>query len=112
MEMKNIEILNCLNGTAAMTTKKLPVKLAFAMKHNRKEMVNKLGAFEEMRKDILEQYPEGNEREAEFGKLLEETVEVDVKKVPAEVVELTDGEGYDKLTLGELEAIDLMLEEE
>lgn len=110
MELKNREILNILNGTAVLTTKRLPIKLAFAMKHNRKEMLNKLDAFDETRKDILEQYPEGAEREAEFGKLLDETVEVDVKMVPIEVVELTDNEGYDKLTLGELELIDFMLE--
>lgn len=110
MELKNKEIINCLNGTASMSSKKLPIKLAFAMKHNRKEMLNKLEAFEETRKDILEQYPEGTERETEFAKLLDESVEVDVKMVPIEVVELTDNEGYDKLTLGELEFIDFMLE--
>lgn len=110
MKLNNREILTCLNGTAAMGAKKLPIKLAFAMKHNRKEMLDKLDAFEETRKDILEHYPEGEEREAEFAKLLEETVEVDVKKVPIEVVELTDNDGYDKLTLGELELIDFMLE--
>ena len=112
MELKNREMLNYLNGTSSLASKRLPVKLAFAMKHNRKELMNKLEPFEEMRKEILEKYPEGNEREVEFGKLLEESVEVDVKKVPVEVVELTDGEGYDKLTLGELEAIDFLLEEE
>lgn len=110
MKLRNSEMLSYLNGTATMSTKKLPIRLAFAMKHNRKEILNKLDAFEETRKDILEHYPEGNEREEEFAKLLDETVEVDVKKVPIEVVELTDNEGYDKLTLGELELIDFMLE--
>lgn len=110
MELKNREMLNFLNGTAPLATKKMPVKMAFAIKHNRKEMLNKLEPFEEMRHEILEKYPGGKEREEEFGKLLEESVEVDVKKIPIKVVEMTDNEGYDALTLGELEIIDFMLE--
>lgn len=110
MELKNREMLEFVNGTASMGPKKLPMKLAFALKHNRKEMLNKLEPFEEMRMDILERFPEGKEREEEFSKLLNETVEIDVKKVDIETIELTEGEGYDKLTLGELEALDMMIE--
>lgn len=110
MELTNKQILEFLNGTAPMLSKKLPLKLAFAMKHNRAEAVRKLKAFEESREDILTRLPSGKERDAEFNKLLDETVEVDVKMVSVEAVELTENEGYDHLTLGELEAIDFMME--
>lgn len=113
MELKNKEMLEYLGGTSTMLEKRLPLKLAFAVKHNRKEMLHKLEPFEEVRLDLVERFPNGEDEEGqkEFDLLMEESVEVDVKKVPMEVIELTDTEGYDKLTLGELEAIDIMIEE-
>lgn len=110
--ISNAQIVDFINATGTLSGKRLPLKLSFALKFNLKLAVETYKAYDEARNELLKTQKENPAAfNQAFGELLSEEVELAVKTVPVEVIELTDTAEYDTLTFGELNAIDFMIVE-
>ena len=111
--ISNAQIVDFINATGTLSGKRLPLKLSFALKFNLKIAVETYKVYDEARNELLKTQIENPAAfNQAFGELLSEEVELAVKTVPVEVIELTDTAEYDTLTFGELNAIDFMIVEE
>lgn len=111
MKLNYKQIVTFVNVTNGMVGKKLPLKLSFALKRNRQLADEVLKPYNEQVKEIIEAHKDDVEHTTELlDELLKEEVELDIKTVPVELIEKTEVNGFDVLTLGELEAVDFMIE--
>lgn len=111
MKLSNKQIIEFVAVSNGMGTKKLPIKLSFALKRNRQLADEAIKPYNEEVKNAVEAHKEDEAKIVEIvNELLKEDVELDIKTVPVEIIEKTEEEGYDVLTLGELEAISFMIE--
>lgn len=111
MKLNYRDIVRFVNVTNGMVSKKLPLKLSFALKRNRQLADEAVKPYNEQVKEIFEAHKGDEVKIAEaIDELTKEEVELDIKTVPVEVIEKTEEEGFDILALGELEAIDFMIE--
>lgn len=111
-KLSNAQIVEFINAASSLRDKRLPIKLSFALKYNLKLAIEAYKAYDEARNELLKTQKENPAAfNQAIGELLSEEVELAVKTVPMEVIELTDTAEYDTLTFGELNAIDFMIEE-
>lgn len=125
MKLTNEKILSFSNSMVA--SKKLPVKLAFAISVNASAVAPALEAYHRQRKALLEKYAEkaGDEFVIENGRykiedekgwsqeiqeLLETESDVTIATVPVDVLEKCDTDAFDSLTVKELLEINFMIE--
>lgn len=113
-KVTNRQMVEFINATSGMADKELPLKLAFAISHNRQALIEKYKPYDDLRKSIVEKHADNaKEMEKQMEGLLEESFEVSLKTVPMSELEKTDNGAYSKLSLGELVVIEeLMLEKE
>lgn len=128
MKLKNKDVLNFVNGCASMRTKRLPVKLGYAIKKNlaavgdaanaysaeRQELLQKYAAKGEDGKLLIENDQYSIEDKENFGKDLDELLaietEVNIYTVSEEEIEKCDDPRYDALTVADLETLEIMTE--
>ena len=131
MKMKNSEIVAFLNICAGLRQKRLPVRLAYAIKKNISSVQEAAAAYTDERKELIDRY---DKKKIENGEYLEEDscyimkdkagfekdmsellgieTEVEIHTVSIAVVEKCDDDlKYDALTMEELDVIDYMLTE-
>lgn len=130
MKMKNSEIVAFLNTCANLREKRLPVRLAYAIKKNMSSVQEAAAAYMDERKELVDRYAKKDENgeyleedncyimedKAGFEKDMEELLgietEVEIHTVSITVVEkCDDDQKYDALTMEELGVIDYMLTE-
>ncbi len=111
-KVSNREMIKFINTTNGMSDKELPLKLAFAISHNRQALIEKYKPYDDLRKSIMEKHKENMEELAkQIEELLDQTFEVSVETVPKSEIEKTDTDTYSNLAFKELVAIEsLMLE--
>lgn len=108
--MKNVNLLNFVNNIGPLASKKLPIKLSYAINKNYRASVDALKIYEEERLKLIEEY-EGDELNEKIIELLEVETETPIYKVSLEVIEKVDEANYDRLTLQELDLLEFMIEE-
>lgn len=110
-------------------SKKLPVRLGFAVSLNAKKLAPFFQAFDEMQRQLIEKYGKRNDTGEleevdgmgfviedqkgyieDFKSLLEAEHDVDILTVPFEILEQSDADGYDKLTADNITALEFMIE--
>ena len=130
MKMKNSEIVAFLNTCVSLREKRLPVRLAYAIKKNMSSVQEAAAAYMDERKELVDRYAKKDENgeyleedncyimddKAGFEKDMEELLgietEVEIHTVSITVVEKCDDDPkYDALTMEELGVIDYMLTE-
>ncbi len=131
MKMKNNEIVAFLNICAELRKKRLPVRLAYAIKKNMSSAQETAAAYMAEREELVARYAKKDKNgeyltednhyimedkdgfEKDMKELLEIETEVEIHTVPFATVEKCDEDSkYDALTLEELDAIGYMLTEE
>ena len=111
MKLSNKQIIEFIAVSNGMGTKRLPLKLSFALKRNRQLAEDAIKPYNEEVKNAFEAHKDDETKLNEIvSELLKEDVELDIKTVPVEIIEKTEEEGYDVLTLGEVEAIGFMID--
>ena len=125
MKMSNHRILEFVNANLA--NKKFPIKLTYAISVNISAVENAVKAFNDQRMELVEKYAKkgedgkpisdnGNyliENTKEWNEaikeLLEAEADVNISTITIDLLEKCDGEGFDKLSVGELSAISFMI---
>jgi restriction endonuclease Mrr len=116
--MTNRNIVNYFNAKDKLKDKKLPIKLAFALKLNYEKLQPYANAYNEQLTEVEEKYelkkqknPEENQNNflKEVTELLDTEINCDIHKVDFKILERCEHAQFDKLTVGELEAIDFMI---
>jgi hypothetical protein len=107
MKLKNIDIINRINGLGAVADLPLPVRLTYAIRKNAKKLEAEYNDYFEALTELKEKYKDDKES-PEYSKELEELlnieVEIEFHTVPDEIFE-----GFD-ITLQQLTALDFMIE--
>ncbi len=130
MKMRNSEIVVFLNTCADLRQKRLPVRLAYAIKKNMAAVQEAASAYMSEREELVARYAKKDETgkylekdncyimddkagfEKDMEELLEIETEVKIHNVFLEEVEKCDEDPkYDALTMAELDVIDFMLTE-
>lgn len=130
MKMKNSEIVAFLNTCAGLREKRLPVRLAYAIKKNMAAVQEAATAYMEEREELIARYAKKDKKgeylvkdscyafenkdefEKDMSELLNIETEVEIHTVSISVVEKCDEDPkYDSLTMAELDVIDFMLTE-
>lgn len=129
MKLKNSEIVQFMNGVAQLKSKKLPVKVAYAVKKNICSMEAAAlvynETFEEIRDRCVKKDKNGNpqtkdgrfcfvkEKEEEFVTAVQELrdieTEIEVFTVSLEELEKCDDPRYDPLSVDDIETLYFML---
>lgn len=116
--MTNRNIVNFFNAKDRLKDKRLPMKLAFALKVNYEKLQPYANAYNEQFSEIGEKYgvkkgevPVENQNDfsSEIIDLLDTEVVCDVQEIDSEVLEKCEQVQFDDLTVRELEAIDFMI---
>lgn len=116
--MTNRNIVDYFNAKNGLKDKKLPMKLAFALKLNYEKLQPYANAYNEQLSEIRGKYemekrrdPGENQKDflKEVTELLDTEINCDVQMIDIEVLEKCEQAQFDKLTVGELEAIDFMI---
>lgn len=107
MKLKNIDIVNRINGLGAVADLPLPVRLTYAIRKNAKKLESEYNDYFESLTTLKNKYQDDKESQ-EYTKELEDllNIEVDIEfyKVPEDVLD-----GFD-ITLQQLAALDFMIE--
>lgn len=129
MKLTNREIVNIINNIGAITTKKLPIKLSFAIQKNVRKLEEVAKEYDEARKKILEENAEKDEdgkaviednqykiadtekNTKEILELLDFENEVDIHTVDLSMVEQCDLEHFESLTGTEVGLLSFMINE-
>lgn len=109
MIMKNIELVNHLNGLFELSNVEFPVQLTYAIKKNHRKLVSEYGDYDEQRLSLLEKH--GNDKTdpgyiEELNELLSIEVEVDIHKIPESIFE----SGAFSISPKQLETLEFMIE--
>jgi hypothetical protein len=127
MKLKNRDIVNFVNGCAALRAKKLPIKIGYAINRNIIILSEAAEAYNSAREKIIKEYAkkdsEGEpivrddryvfEDEQAFNKDLEELLSIDTEvnlhTISEEDIEKCDDSRYDALTLADLDTLCVMI---
>lgn len=131
MKMKNSEIVEFLNVCSELRKKRLPVRLAYAIKKNMSSVQEAATAYMAEREELITRYAKKDKNgeyltennhyimedkdgfEKDMRELLEIEIEMEIHTVPITTAEKCDEDSkYDALTLEELNIIGYMLVEE
>lgn len=125
--MTNQEILNFANSMFG--NKRLPVKIAYAISKNVNAVADAMKAYDETRKNLLDQFAKKDEKgepvinngqyeiedaegwNNEIRELLETETEVQVHTVSIDEFEKCDDPRYDTLTVAEMSILKFMIKE-
>lgn len=131
MKITNRQVIEFINSVSAnkLASKRLPVKVAYAISRNLDKMNNIITSYETARKTLLDQYAEKDEEgkakvkdgnyviqedqkqafSDEMKELLEVENEIDLHTINMDEVEKCDTDKYDSLTTADLMALDIMI---
>lgn len=127
MKLKNRDIVNFINGCAALKEKKLPVKIGYAIHRNILSLAEAAEAYNTAREKIIEEYTEKDcegkpvvkdnsyvfKDTQRFNKDLEELLgidtEVNLHTISEKDIEKCDDSRYDALTLSDLDTLCVMI---
>ena len=129
MKLSLLEVKNKYNVLNSLGDKKLPVKLSYAIGKNFLKLKEEVDIINQATKALLEQYAEkdddGNPKKnedgtyviedetcvnAEYEKFLKDEVDITIHTVPESILEESENERYDVLTIAEIVALDFMVE--
>lgn len=129
MKLTNREIVNIINNIGGITTKKLPIKLSFAIQKNVRKLEEVAKEYDEARKKILEDNAEKDEdgkpviednqfkiidtekNTKEILELLDFENEVEIHTIDLSMLEQCDLERFDSLTGTEVGLLSFMINE-
>ena len=109
MIMKNLDVVNYLNGLFELSDVLFPVQLTYAIKKNHRKLVAEYGDYDEQRVALLSKYNEDKTDQAfikELNELLAIEVDIDVHKIPETIFE----SGEFEITPKQLEILEFMIE--
>lgn len=131
MKITNRQVIEFVNSVSAnkLASKRLPVKVAYAISRNLDKMNNIITSYETARKTLLDQYAEKDEEgkakvkdgnyviqedqkqafSDEMKELLEVENEIDLHTINMDEVEKCDTDKYDSLTTADLMTLDIMI---
>ena len=131
MKITNRQVIEFINSVSAnkLASKRLPVKVAYAISRNLDKMNNIITSYETARKTLLDQYAKKNEEgkakekdgnyviqedqkqafSDEMKELLEVENEIDLHTINMDEVEKCDTDKYDSLTTADLMTLDVMI---
>lgn len=131
MKITNRQVIEFINSVSAnkLASKRLPVKVAYAISRNLDKMNNIITSYETARKPLLDQYAEKDEEgkakvkdgnyviqedqkqafSDEMKELLEVENEIDLHTINMDEVEKCDTDKYDSLTTADLMTLDIMI---
>lgn len=131
MKITNRKVIEFINSVSAnkLASKRLPVKVAYAISRNLDKMNNIITSYETARKTLLDQYAEKDEEgkakvkdgnyviqedqkqafSDEMKELLEVENEIDLHTINMDEVEKCDTDKYDSLTTADLITLDIMI---
>lgn len=131
MKITNRQVIEFINSVSAnkLASKRLPVKVAYAISRNLDKMNNIITSYETARKTLLDQYAEKDEEgkekvkdgnyviqedqkqafSDEMKELLEVENEIDLYTINMDEVEKCDTDKYDSLTTADLMTLDIMI---
>lgn len=126
--MTNLEIFNFVNVCSNMLNKNLPLRLAYALRYNLNLLMPFYKACDDERNNIIKRYAETNDNGDfiaengqikfkdnkaydELNELLSIENEVKLTKVNMEIVEKTEADNYDSITMQELNVLMSIIEE-
>lgn len=131
MKITNRQVIEFINSVSAnkLASKRLPVKVAYAISRNLDKMNNIITSYETARKTLLDQYAEKDEEgkakvkdgnyviqedqkqafSDEMKELLEVENEIDLHTINMDEVEKCDTDKYDSLTTADLMTMDIMI---
>ena len=131
MKITNRQVIEFINSVSAnkLASKRLPVKVAYAISRNLDKMNNIITSYETARKTLLDQYTEKDEEgkakvkdgnyviqedqkqafSDEMKELLEVENEIDLHTINMDEVEKCDTDKYDSLTTADLMTLDIMI---
>lgn len=131
MKITNRQVIEFINNVRAnkLASKRLPVKVAYAISRNLDKMNNIITSYETARKTLLDQYAEKDEEgkakvkdenyviqedqkqafSDEMKELLEVENEIDLHTINMDEVEKCDTDKYDSLTTADLMTLDIMI---
>lgn len=126
--MTNLEIFNFVNVCSNMLNKNLPLRLAYALRYNLNLLMPFYKACDDERNNIIKRYAEindngdfiaengqikfkDNKAYDELNELLSIENEVKLTKVNMEIVEKTEADNYDSITMQELNVLMSIIEE-
>jgi len=107
MILKNIDIINKINGLGAVADLPLPVRLTYAIRKNAKKLELEYNDYFESLTALKEKHktdPESPEYAKELNELLNIEVNIEFHTLPESVLD-----GFD-ITLQQMTAIDFMIE--
>lgn len=128
MKLRNSQIISFLNTYTAIKTKKLPVKLGYAIKKNVSAVTAASEAYSAERNELLKHYAQKGENgqflvndgcyvipdQEGYAKDIEELLnietEAEIQTVSLDVLEKCDDPRFDPLTIEELTALEFMTE--
>ena len=131
MKITNRQVIEFINSVSAnkLASKRLPVKVAYAISRNLDKMNNIITSYETARKTLLDQYAEKDEEgkakvkdgnyviqedqkqafSDEMKELLEVENEIDLHTINMDEVKKCDTDKYDSLTTADLMTLDIMI---
>lgn len=131
MKITNRQVIEFINNVSVnkLASKRLPVKVAYAISRNLDKMNNIITSYETARKTLLDQYTEKDEEgkakvedgsyviqedqkqafSDEMKELLEVENEIDLHTINMDEVEKCDTDKYDSLTTADLMTLDIMI---
>lgn len=127
MKLKNRDIVNFINGCAVLRTKKLPIKIGYAINRNIIILAEAAEAYNVAREKIIEEHTEKDiegkpvvkdnsyvfKDTQRFNKDLEELLgidtEVNLHTISEKDIEKCDDSRYDALTLADLDTLCVMI---
>lgn len=127
MKLKNRDIVNFINGCAVLRTKKLPIKIGYAINRNIIILAEAAEAYNVAREKIIEEHTEKDSEgkpvvkdnsyvfkdTQRFNKDLEELLgidtEVNLHTISEKDIEKCDDSRYDALTLADLDTLCVMI---
>lgn len=111
MKLKNIDIVNRINGLGAVAYIPLPVQLVYAIRKNARKLEAEYNDYFDSLTALKEKYQDDKES-PEYTKELEELLNIEVDIEFYKVSEaIFDGASFD-ITLEQLTSLDFMIEQE
>lgn len=109
MKLKNIEIINRINGLGAVADLPLPVRLTYAIRKNAKKLEAEYNDYFEAYTALKEKHKDDKESpecSKELEELLNIEVDIELHMVPESIF---DGASFE-ITLQQMTALDFMIE--
>lgn len=107
--MTNNEIVQFCNKINGFKSKKLPIRLSYAIKVNIEKISPFASAYNEQVDEIKRKHEDPKEILDELTELMETEVNIEIQKVDMETLEKCDLQKFDSLTLEEIESLGFMI---